>query len=197
MRMSREDKEWSRTRIVDSAARLVRERGISGTGVADVMADAGLTHGGFYRHFDSKEALLAIAFDEAVTEMLEPLIERGDDESAATAVAEFAAHYLSDGHLRHPGKGCPISALGAEVARESANMQDTFGRGVQRVIDALAEGYSGTKRARRAEASRALAMMAGAVMIARASDKATADEVMAAAREALGVSPSRARRASA
>jgi TetR/AcrR family transcriptional repressor of nem operon len=191
MRMSREEKERSRTRIVDSAARLVRERGVEGTGVADVMADAGLTHGGFYRHFESKDALLGTAIDEAFAQILSRLDRGGDDQSPAVAAAEFTAHYLSDGHVRHPGKGCPVAAIGADVGRASAPLKDAFGDGVRRILDALAAGQAGTPRQRRGAAARALATMAGAVMIARACDKATAAEVMGAAREALIARPRR------
>jgi TetR/AcrR family transcriptional repressor of nem operon len=194
MRMSREEKERSHARIVDSAARLLRERGVDGTGVADVMADAGLTHGGFYRHFESKDELLRTAVDEAFSQILARFDRRRDDASPDTAAAEFTAHYLSDEHVRHPGKGCPVAAIGADVARTSSTFRESFAVGVQRIIDALAAGQSGTRRERRAAAARALATMAGAVMIARACDKATGIEIMTAARDTLMPHPRRARR---
>ena len=192
MRVSQEEKERSRTRIISSAARLVRERGVESTGVADVMVDAGLTHGGFYRHFDSKEALMETALDEAFSQMLGRF--EGHGTGGASEPAEFTAQYLSDTHVRNAGKGCPVASNSPDVARAPAPLKAVFSAGVRRTLALLAEGYPGTKRERRAAAARALATMAGAVMIARACEPGIAAEVLAAAREDLTAAPRSPRR---
>ena len=191
MRVSREEKARSHARIVAAAARLVRERGIENAGVADVMREAGLTHGGFYRHFDDKDALVAAALELAFDEILARLGAPPADDApangaaandAAQAGADFRAFYLSEGHLERPGLGCPVAALGGEVARGPAALRTAFGAGVRRMIAALARGTPGTTPDARARASRELAMLVGALMIARASDPVTAREVLAACR---------------
>ncbi len=181
MRMSKDEKDRSHGRIVASAARLVRERGVEGASVNDMMKDAGLTHGGFYKHFGSKDALLAAALDEAfdqIAGLLGPELP-----AAADTATRFQDYYLSDGHLKTPGRGCPIAALGGDVGRGAAALKARFGAGVQRITALLARGLAGSEKAKRARATRQLAMMAGAIMIARASDPDTAREVLAACRE--------------
>jgi TetR/AcrR family transcriptional repressor of nem operon len=194
MRVSREEKARSRARIVAAAARLVRERGLEGTGVADVMRDAGLTHGGFYRHFDDKDALVAAALEASFDDILARLdatpadgaaAGRATPDGAAPVGADFRAFYLSEAHVERPGIGCPVAALGGEVARGAAALRAAFGAGVRRMIAALARGIPGS--APDARATRELAMLVGALIIARASDPATARAVLAACR-ADGVS---------
>ena len=183
MRMSQEEKEKSHERIIVSAARLLRERGVEGASVNDVMSDAGLTHGGFYKHFDTKDALLASALDRAFDEisaMLSPELPTGEGAVRST---EFQAFYLSDGHVASSGIGCPVAALSGDIARSPVALKARFGSGVRRIVTLLARGSSGSERTRRARATRQLAMMAGAVMIARATDPDTAREVLSACRE--------------
>lgn len=182
MRGTQHDKARSRTRIVREAARLAREHGPGGASVADVMSAAGMTHGGFYKHFGSKEALLAAALEAAFEEVLVRLAGQaaGGHESAGAA---FAGRYLSDEHIRNAGTGCPIPSLAAEVGRGTPALKAAFGAGVRRMVEALAAEGSGLAGEHRDRAARQLAMMAGAVMIARASDPETADLVMAACRQ--------------
>lgn len=182
MRMSQDEKDRSHARIVASAAKLARERGVEGASVNDVMKDAGLTHGGFYKHFESKDALLAAALDRAFADIAAMLDAQISDGGAAAGGAAFQAYYLSDGHVANPAIGCPIAALGGDVARGAAALKAHFGAGVRRIVDLLARGKSGADQARRIRATRDLAMMAGAVMIARASDPGTAREVLEACR---------------
>jgi TetR/AcrR family transcriptional repressor of nem operon len=174
--------EKSHKRIVDRAARLIRKRGIEGTSVADVMSEAGLTHGGFYRHFETKEALVASAVESAFEELVANLEKRFERSEPDAAIADFHAHYLSKGHVEHPEIGCPVAALGTEVAREKTDLKTKFGQGVNRTIAAMAKGMPGTTQEKRDQAARELAMLAGAVMIARASDPETAGEVLLACR---------------
>ncbi len=188
MRASQEEKERSHERIIASAAKLFRRNGIEGASVGDVMRDAGLTHGGFYKHFDSKESLLVAALDRAFDETLAWLGPKQPDEKPVATAGNFREVYLSDQHVASPSIGCPIAALGIEVARGRLQLKARFGMGVRRVIALLARGSTGSQRLREARATRQIAMMAGAVMIARASDPDTARDVMEACRDrsALG-----------
>ena len=125
-----------------SASRLLRERGLEGTSVADVMSDAGMTHGGFYKHFDSKEALVERALDDAFSAFVRAL-ERADSDQVR---ALYRTYYLSRGHMAQPGMGCPVAALGAEVARGSNALKAAFGAGIRRVVGALAGHRKGQRR---------------------------------------------------
>ena len=176
MRMSQGEKEKSHGRIVASASRLLRERGLAGASVEDVMKDAGMTHGGFYKHFDSKEALVEAAMDAAFAEFTDAL-ERGDPQQA---VAAYRARYLSDGHKNHPGLGCPVAAVGQEISRAPDGLKAAFGARIRRTVAALARAMKGSAPAKEAAAFRELSMLVGAIVIARASDPKTARDVLAA-----------------
>lgn len=187
MRVSQAEKEKSRTRIIDSAARLLRERGLEGTSVADVMSDAGMTHGGFYRHFDTKDAMVRAALDSAFSQMIDLLNETDGSSHGANVNGDPAAFeqlYLSDAHVASPGSGCPVAALAGDVGRTREDVRETFAQGVRRIVSGMANQFAGSRGQRQARAWRQLAMMAGAVAIARASDPQTASEVLAACRQA-------------
>lgn len=180
MRVSQEEMDSNHLRIVEGASRLIRKQGIDNTSVNDVMSQAGLTHGGFYRHFDSKEALVSAALEEAFDEAIKNI----EDASAALGpkqgAEEYYKHYLSQGHLKHPELGCPISALSMDVARSTPAVKATFSDGFRRAIETLAQAGDGTPEENRLAAIRRLSMLAGAVMIARASDAQTARSVLTA-----------------
>ncbi len=180
MRVSQAEKERSRDRIVTSAARLLRERGVDGASVADVMSDAGLTHGGFYRHFETKDALVAAALDQAFDQFISTVSRGALTPDPQAAVAGFMKTYLSEGHVAHPGQGCPIPALAADVGRSSPLVQERFSAGVRRMVAAIGHAMPGDDEARRSAAWRQLAMMAGAVMMARTADSPTAAEILTA-----------------
>lgn len=183
MRASQEEKDRSHARIVESAARLMRERGIDGTGVADVMNEAGLTHGGFYRHFPNKESLLGSALEAAFEQTFARLkhgLETSPSSDGTTSLQNF---YLSKTHVDNVGMGCPVAALTCDIARGPAALKAAFSRGVNRMLAALGTGIRGSAEKRRTMAARKLAMMAGAVMIARASDSDTARFILEACRE--------------
>lgn len=125
-RVSRAEAERSRRRVIDHTARLIREKGPDQVSVPEAMAAAGLTHGGFYRHFASKDDLLAQALAAAFTERreaMERLADRPGDQPAdrpgddRTPRAEFLDRYLSEPHRDHPGHGCTAAALAADAAR--------------------------------------------------------------------------------
>jgi TetR/AcrR family transcriptional repressor of nem operon len=180
MRVSQDQMDANHKRVVEGASRLLRERGVRSTSVADAMQAAGLTHGGFYRHFDTKEALVAEALRAAFDEFLSPLMSKGGSDKYKEAVKEYRSQYLSEMHLENPQYGCPMPTLGADIGRESAALKREFGAGFQRISEALAAGMEGTSKQRLAMAMREMAMMVGAVMIARASDPETAQDVLAA-----------------
>lgn len=183
MRQSREAKAETHQAIVEAAARQFRERGIEGTSVGDVMQAANRTHGGFYRHFDSKEDLLVAALGRAFEEMLD-VMDRGLSEvPAERAAGGFVRSYTSPKRVKDVATGCPVAALSNDIQRSTEAVQAEFGRGVREMIDALAKHLNGPEAERQARAARTFAMAAGAVMIARASDAATADLVLAAVRE--------------
>lgn len=182
MRVSQEEMDKSHKRIVEGAARLVRGRGIENTSVADVMSDAGLTHGGFYRHFKTKDALVVAALQAAFEQLTSALDARFDKYEPEAAMADYHADYLSRFHVEKPEIGCPIAALGGDVARGSDALKIAFGAGVNRLTAMLARGMQGSAQEKRIDAARELAMLVGAVVIARASDPETARAVLSACR---------------
>lgn len=186
MRVSQQEKDRSHQRILDSAARLIRERGVDGAGVAEVMKDAGMTAGGFYRHFATKEDLVAAAVDAAFAQSLERLGTHDEPALAGDAVVDWERFYLSAVHVDNRGYGCPIPALAGELVRSPA-LKAPMSVGVERTIERLAAGLSGSASARRAEAAARVAIMAGAVMIARATDPAIGQFVLDSVRDRLGL----------
>ncbi|KQO66325.1 TetR family transcriptional regulator [Methylobacterium sp. Leaf102] len=175
-RVSQEQAKLNRQRVVEVAAALFRERGLHGVGVADIMASAGLTHGGFYGQFANKDALAAEAFDSALAED-----RRGE-------VDAIVATYLSLAHVRSPGKGCPLAALANDVSREAPGspIRARFTQGVERLASILADLTPKASRERRRQRALAtLATLVGAVVLARAIDDETlANDLIQAAQAA-------------
>lgn len=197
MRQSREAKAETHQAIVAAAARQFRERGIEGTSVGDVMQAANRTHGGFYRHFESKEDLLVAALGRAFGEMLE-VMDRGlADVPADRALGGFVRSYTAAPRVKDVAGGCPVAALSNDVLRSTEAVQAEFGRGVRAMIGALAKHLDGPAAEREARAARAFAMAAGAVMMARASDPATAALVLEAVRDGGATAPGKANKPAA
>lgn len=183
MRVNRQVRDDNHERIVDGASRLLRERGIPGTSVVDVMQEAGLTHGGFYRHFANKDVLVTAAIDAAFDALL------GELESAPSAAAlrELQSRYLDDGHIRAVAAGCPMPALAVDVSRASPAVKEAFAKQVERVLRLFAADVSHTADADAdagagAHGAPRLAMLVGAVVLARACDEATAQRLLRACR---------------
>ena len=170
MRVSREEAAKNRERIIEIAAQRFRELGFDGIGVADLMKSAGLTHGGFYGHFASKEDLMVQACSRAIDGSLEnfkELTKHGGDN----ALSAIASAYLSPQHRDRPGDGCVLAALGAEAARHGSPVRGAFTRGVRSTIDLLARLVPGkSKRSKRDRALAIYASMIGALILARAVD---------------------------
>ena len=181
MRVSREKFMETRTRILDTAARLFREKGFDGIGLADIMKAAGLTHGGFYKHFDSKEELEACATSvvmEKSTENWRRIAERGEPRQ----LENFIKTYLTSHHRDNGGSGCVLAALGADVARQSARVRSAFAAGLDDMLDEIAMTAPGdTPEARRESAIAIFAELVGGLILARAvGDPDFSNEILAA-----------------
>jgi TetR/AcrR family transcriptional repressor of nem operon len=184
MRRSREDTIETRARIVAVASRLFRARGIQATSVADVMAAAGLTVGGFYRHFDSKEGLVAEAIEAASRQTTADHLTR--PERGEVDLLPLLDRYLSDAHRRHPERGCPVAALCSEVAHEGPKTKQAFTRALERLLATVDAAMGRGSRARRREVLFAACAAVGAVVLARAThDERLARDLLSAADEGL------------
>ena len=189
MRRSREDTAETRAKIVAVAARLFRARGIDATSVADVMAALGLTVGGFYRHFDSKEALVAEAIDAASRETSERYVAKPGSGEASVDLVSLLDGYLSDGHRKHAGQGCPVVALCSEVGHGSKETKKAFTGAMERLlttVDAAIGRAAGGTGADRETVLFAASAAVGAMVLARAThDEALAGELLSAVRKRL------------
>jgi TetR/AcrR family transcriptional repressor of nem operon len=166
MRRSKEDKAASHERIVNTAAARIRESGTDQPGVAEIMRAAGLTHGGFYKHFESREELIEEAVERALTEnqkTVAQMVYEADDPLAA-----FADWYVSTAHRDDPAHGCGVVALGADVRRVGGVAQDAYRAQVDRYLAYLQSLLDGDDEGSRKRANVTLSTMVGAVMIARA-----------------------------
>ena len=185
MRKSQEATAQSKARIVGAASRMVRERGIETTSVADVMGAAGMTNGGFYRHFRSKDEMIGMAIRAAFAELAERYDRQSEQNGAEAAVSAYVEEYLSEEHLDHPGLGCPMASAGAEAARSGLFSQE-FAAGAEEMIKRLANGSHDGHALGRTTAIRCLAALVGAVVIARAAGRGPLrDEVLAACKPEL------------
>ena len=178
-------KEETHERIVRTAAQAIRKNGYDGVSVADIMKEAGLTHGGFYAHFPSREALVVEALEHAVGETGAQLAQLMDAAPAGEAIAALAERYLGDAHARTPETGCAIAALGSDTPRQPAEVRAVLTRHVERMIDLIQRSLPADVRGREREAQ-AMAIMSalvGALLIARAvDDRALGAAFRAAAR---------------
>lgn len=177
MKVSAEKKAQNREAILAVAGRLLREKGPSGLGVAEVMAGAGMTHGGFYGHFASREGLAAETLTRALAQTTDYL---------STAVTErglegLAAQYLDAAHLDDVAHGCPIAATATDIPRQPAPIRAAFATGLRDYFDALIP-----PDADRAAALARMSALIGALILARAvatEDRALAEELLQATRD--------------
>lgn len=188
MRVSKEQAAENRRRVVEVASGLFRERGFNGIGVADLMKEAGLTHGGFYGQFGSKEDLAAEACARAMDVMAERWNDSAETPPGDEALAALLDGYLSPRHRDHSAAGCPIAALGVDVSRQGGAVRGAFTRGLRPFIDRLQRLVPGrSAEAKRKAALATLSGMVGALILARAVDDPTlSEEILEAARESLG-----------
>jgi TetR/AcrR family transcriptional repressor of nem operon len=189
-RVSRQQTDANRAAIIEAAARMMRERGIDGLSVADLMAAAGLTHGGFYGHFDSKEALAATACRSAFEQSVQRWQRRvAGAADAAAARAALIESYLSRPSRNSPGSSCPATALAGDVAREpsEAPVREAYRQGIEALLGILgalapAEAAGNARRTALAE----LSLLLGALLLARATaGHPLSDEFLSAAHQQL------------
>ena len=189
-RVSRAQAEANHQAIEAAASRLFRERGLDGVTVADVMAEAGLTHGGFYTHYESKDALAASACESAFAFAAEKWRRRVDAAATPAAARDAIAEgYLKSAYCDPSVASCPTATLVTDVARAGTAhpIHDAYVDGVRQQIDTLAKlGSSGDRGKDRAAACVQLATMMGALLLARATHgDPISDEIVAAARRHL------------
>ncbi len=191
MRISKEEAAANRAKVLAAAARLFREKGVDGIAVAELMQAAGLTHGGFYNHFESKEELAAAAFREAfaaVVGRVELQAVEADKRGRDSVFAHYVSRYLAPETRDAPGASCPMATLGTDAARHGAQLRGAFAEGVRRYIEAFAKIMPGERSEQRAEAITVLSTLIGALTLSRAcvgADDALADEVIATVRNQL------------
>jgi TetR/AcrR family transcriptional repressor of nem operon len=187
MRYQPEHKVEVHRKILKDAARRVRAEGITGAAVASVMRDAGLTHGGFYKHFGSKDELLTKSLSEAFREVADHLTQAAAKFPPATAWKAIVKAYLSPEHCNHVEYGCPLAALAPELARASPAMKAPIRRELIKYKNRMLPFMPGRRVADKERAFFAIfSTMIGAVAIARnLPDQAARARVLASARDFL------------
>jgi TetR/AcrR family transcriptional regulator, transcriptional repressor for nem operon len=184
MRVSRERADAHRQKILDVAGTLFRERGFDGIGVADIMRQAGLTHGGFYGHFASKDDLAAetcalIAGKPGWAERLAG--------SSRPTLRGVVRGYLSRRHRDDPGSGCLFAAVGSDIAHQPGSIRRAFTDGLRSTVAALQQLLEGRSAAKRQKALATMAGLVGALMLSRAvDDPKLSDEILEAAAQTFG-----------
>lgn len=187
MRKSKQEAAETRERIVETAATEFRENGIVATGLSELMESAGLTHGGFYRHFESKAQLIKEANAAALTSLLEGLTNSAGKKTGPNALRAIAAKYLSVKHRDSPGEGCPLAALGSELARADTATREVATDGFLRLVEILTGHLEQTDPlAAKQSAMIAVATMVGALTISRiVTDDSLSRSLLRYAEEAL------------
>ncbi|WP_177431282.1 MULTISPECIES: TetR family transcriptional regulator [unclassified Pseudomonas] len=176
MRVSKAQAQANREHIVETASELFRERGFDGVGVSDLMAAAGFTHGGFYKHFGSKADLMAEASACSLAKSLAA--------AQALDVPGFIDVYVSREHRDRRGNGCTMVALGGDAARQPDDLKATFAEGIEHTLQTLGDKYPTGPDAPAGEGRRKmidlLSRAVGAILLSRAcpDDSALADEIL-------------------
>jgi AcrR family transcriptional regulator len=168
-------KEQTRERILRAAARAIRKYGYEGVGVADVMKDAGLTHGGFYAHFESRDALLAAAAEKAGLESAESLARALAKAKPGDELLAIVDTYLADSHVTaaEQGLGCAIAAAGTDVPRQCPEVRRAVSRRIKALIGLVEQQFpEWGKGVAHEKAMSIVATLIGALMLARAVDDA-------------------------
>src|SRR3981189_958774 len=177
----------TRCRIVEEASLGLRQAGVDGMSVADLMKLVGLTHGGFYSHFESREALVIEVFASAVDRTVSHRLKLVNELPAQERFHALIGVYLNPGHRDGRARGCVLPAMGTDIARSSQKARRVFARKLDEMIDAITGFFPGEppKQARQIATS-ALATMMGSIALARAvGDNKLSDEILGAGRQAL------------
>lgn len=165
-------KEATHERIVSVAARAIRRSGYAGTGVADLMKEAGLTHGAFYAHFASREAMLAEAAGQACAESAAAIAKVAAGMPSEAALSTMLRAYLSKEHVKSVEAGCPLAALGSETSRQTSEVRRVTTRHIKEMVDVLARQSSDWGQPGAHEhALVTISTMVGALVLARAVDE--------------------------
>jgi TetR/AcrR family transcriptional repressor of nem operon len=168
MKKSKKEAAETRKRIVETAAAEFRQHGIEGIGLADLMASAGLTHGGFYKHFQSKEQLVEEALAVASTSTVQEMNEVLSGAPGLRGLHEMIGWYLSSEHRDNAACGCPLAALGSEMARSGEGVRETTTAGFLKMVDGIASHLEGHSPAAAKKVAIFIAStMIGAVTMAR------------------------------
>ena len=168
MRKSKQEAALTRQRIIKAAAAAFRKNGIAGTGLSDLMASAGLTHGGFYRHFDSKDQVVAEAFTAAAESLAEELAASASRKSPQRGLKAIVEKYLAAAHRDEPADGCPVAALGSEIARGDERTRAAATLALLKFVEIIASQFDKTRPdVARRRAWIAAATMIGALTISR------------------------------
>jgi TetR/AcrR family transcriptional regulator, transcriptional repressor for nem operon len=188
MRQSAEEKARTHERIVEIASARIREKGIEGPGVAEIMQAAGLTHGGFYKHFGSRDDLIAEAAEHAFAYADQTLDDHAHDPH--DPLASWVDWYVSEEHRDDPGAGrCPVAALVGDVGRADDGVRGGYDALVERYLGVLEDMLGGGGDARQ-QATIAVSTLVGSLVLARAIDDDTlSDEILRTVREALRHQP--------
>lgn len=178
--------QQSHERILDAAARAVRRAGVAGVGVAEVMKEAGLTHGGFYAHFDSRDALLADALEHAGKQSNARVLERmrARTDAGETLFSALVSEYLSEPHMQALELGCPVAAVGSDMPRAQESLREVS-KGRVRALAALV-GHALPPESPAGNAWTVAAALVGALQMARVlGPEGGGKEVLEACRETL------------
>jgi len=161
MRKSKQETAATRQRIIKAAAAAFRKNGIAGTGLSDLMAAANLTHGGFYRHFDSKDQIVAEACTAAVDSLVEQLAAAATGKSPQRGLKTIVEKYLCAAHRDEPANGCPLAALGSEMARADERTRAAATQAFLKLVGVITAQFGKT----RPDVARRRALVAAATMI--------------------------------
>ena len=187
MRKSRQEAAKTRERIIASAAAEFREHGITATGLADFMKAAGLTHGGFYRHFNSKDQLVAEACATAAAIMTARVAASVSNGREGDGLGAAVADYLSAKHRDNPREGCPLAALGGELARADSKTRAAASHAFVQLVDVLAGQMAGanSKEAKKRAVFAASAMIGALTMARVVTDPVLSDTILRCAEKAI------------
>ncbi|MCG8403771.1 MAG: TetR/AcrR family transcriptional regulator [Phycisphaerales bacterium] len=184
MRYTPQHKEETRERILRAAARQFRERGFAETGVASVMKEAELTHGGFYAHFQSKDDLIAEVIHSGFDQVSDRFESRFDHLSGIDWLRVWVERYLSDSHRDKTGEGCPFPALAPEIARSGPVARTAFTEIFLKRLKKICSHIDAPADEAETRVFAAIAQMVGALMLSRALDEPLSTRVREAASEA-------------
>jgi TetR/AcrR family transcriptional repressor of nem operon len=192
MRLTQEKAAKNKAHVIATAEKLFRERGFEGVAVADLMHEAGFTHGGFYNHFESKEdlaaAALKLAFEQAIGR-LEQRAATGKDTKPAAALKGYIESYLSNSTRDAKAVRCPMAAFGTSTLRQGPSVQKVFAAGVKDYLDSFAKLIpEGNQPERLQESIRVYSALVGALMLSRSlaqEDEALANKILETVRSGL------------